>query len=153
MNLRLIYSSFLLALTSMSLVFVWPIYQDAYLLVTALGGLLVGFAIGAYQQLRASSLATTVMLTLLAFIVLALPLANPRALANPSSLLSGFLEAVRAPVESWKQIITIDLPLGTYHALLAPILVLYLLTGLLFGWLILASFLATGWLHSRSWQS
>lgn len=136
MSLKLVYASFMLALTSLSLIFVWPIYQDVYLLVTALGGFLSGFAIGAYQQRRSAPLATTVMLTLFVFIALALPLANPRALTNPSSMLTGFLEALRAPVESWKQIITIDLPLGTYHALLAPVLVLYLLTGLLYGWLL-----------------
>ena len=145
MSLKLVYASFLLALTSMSLLFVWPIYQDVYLLATAFGALLTGFAIGAYQQRRSASLVTTVMLTLFAFIALALPLANPRALTNPGSMFDGFLEAVRAPIESWKQIITIDLPLGTYHALLAPVLVLYLLTGLLFGWLIFGK-IASYWL-------
>ncbi|CAB4603794.1 MAG: hypothetical protein F2587_01805 [Actinobacteria bacterium] len=133
MKLKVVFASYLAALTALTLLFVWPIYQDTYLLVTALVSLLVGLAIGANQQLRKASLITTTLLTLVAFLLLSLPLANPRALANSESWLSGFFEAITGPIQAWKQIITIELPIGTYHALLAPVLVLYLLTGVLFG--------------------
>ncbi len=39
-------------------------------------------------------------------------------------------------MQAWKQIVTIELPLGTYHSLLSPVLVLYLISGVLFGWLL-----------------
>jgi len=136
MKLKFTYAIHLSVLTALSLLFVWPIYQDIYLLVTALVALAVGLGIGAFQQSRKASLTTTTLLTLVAYLLLALPLANPRALASGNSWLSGFLEAITAPIQAWKQIITIELPIGTYHALLAPVLVLYLLTGLLFGTLL-----------------
>jgi hypothetical protein len=138
MKLRLSYIAFLLALTALSIFFVWPIYQDAYLFVTAGVALAVGGVIGALQVARKTSFATTALATLLAFVLLALPLSNPRALGNTSTLLPGLIDALVGPVEAWKQIITIDLPIGTYNALLSPVLVLYLLTGVLFGWLMLS---------------
>ena len=133
MKLKVTYAAYLALLTALSLQFVWPIYQDIYLFVTALVSLTVGLGIGAYQQARKAGLTTTTLLTLVAYLLLALPLANPRALASGDSWLNGFLEAITGPIQAWKQIITIELPIGTYHALLAPVLVLYLLTGLLFG--------------------
>ena len=133
MKLKATLAGYLLALTALTLMFVWPIYQDNYLFLTALVSLGVGLAIGANQQLRGASRLTTTLFILVAYIVLALPLANPRALANSSSWLSGWQEAIKGPIDAWKQIITIELPIGTYHALLSPVLVLYLLTGVLFG--------------------
>ena len=136
MKLKTTFAGYLMALTALTLLFVWPIYQDAYLFLTALVSLAVGLAIGANQQLRGASRLTTTLLILVAYIVLSLPLANPRALANSASWWSGFQEAIKGPIEAWKQIITIELPIGTYHALLSPVLVLYLLTGVLFGWIL-----------------
>jgi len=138
MTLRLRYGLFLAAITATLLWFIWPIYQDTYLFVTALGALAVGIGIGAYRETRKSSLVTTTLLTLIAFVVLSLPLSNPRALSNPKELLSGFAEAIVGPVQAWKQIITIELPVGTYHALLSPVFVLFLLTGVLFGSMLFA---------------
>ncbi|MEY4451799.1 MAG: hypothetical protein RLZZ380_920 [Actinomycetota bacterium] len=135
MKLKTTYAVYLSVLTALTLLFVWPIYQDLFLLVTALVSIIVGFAIGANQQIRKPGVLTTTLFTLVAFVLLALPLANPRALGNASSWLTGFLEAITGPIQAWKQIITIELPLGTYHALLSPVLVLYLLTGVLFGWM------------------
>jgi hypothetical protein len=138
MKIRASYLAFLLALSALTIFFVWPIYQDTYLFVTAGVALFVGAGIGALQVARKTSFITTALATLLAFVLLALPLSNPRALGNTSTLLPGLIDALVGPVEAWKQIITIDLPIGTYHALLSPVLVLYLLTGVLFGWLLLS---------------
>lgn len=130
------YAIFLLALSALSLFFVWPIYQDLYLLVTAGVALGVGSLIGALKENKGYSPLTALLLTLGAYLVLALPLANPRALSNPAGLLSGLGNALKGPVDAWKQIITIDLPIGTYQTLLSPVFVLYLITGVVYGWLL-----------------
>jgi hypothetical protein len=136
MKLKAIFATYLALLTGLTLLFVWPIYQDAYLFVTALVSLAVGIGIGANLRLRKVGLLTTTLFILVAFLTLSLPLANPRALGNSSSWLGGFLEAIQGPIDAWKQIITIELPIGTYQSLLSPVLVLYLLSGVLFGWIL-----------------
>jgi hypothetical protein len=129
-------AAYLFALSLLTVWFVWPIYQDAYLFITAGVSLLVGLAIGAWKSLRKVSNLTVLLSILVSFIVLALPLSNPRALFGGGKILDGLIEALAGPVQAWKQIVTIELPLGTYHSLLSPVLVLYLLTGFLFGWLL-----------------
>ena len=134
MRNRLILSTYLLALTALSAWFMWPIYQDAYLLVSVLVGLSVGFGIIWYQSTRKLSPLASTLSVLVAFVVLALPATNPRALSNPQQLLSGWLESLASPVNAWKQLVTVDLPVGTYHALLAPAFLSYLVAGAIFGW-------------------
>lgn len=136
MRTRLVLAAYLTALAALSVWFVWPIYQDPYLFVTAGVSLLVGLGIGAWKSLRKISNLTLLLAVLLSFVVLALPLSNPRAMFGGGNLLNGLLEALAGPVQAWKQIVTIELPLGTYHSLLSPVLVLYLLSGVLFGWLL-----------------
>lgn len=136
MRTRLVLTSYLTLLSALTVWFVWPIYQDPYLFVTSGVALLVGGAIGSWKSLRRVSKLTVLLSTLLAFVLLSLPLSNPRALFGGGKILDGLLEALAGPVQAWKQIVTIELPLGTYHSLLSPVLVLYLLSGLLFGWLI-----------------
>lgn len=147
MTLRLRYILFLAAITAMSLWFIWPIYQDVYLFVTALGALVAGLSIGLFAERRKTSILTIIFLTLTAFLVLSLPLSNPRALSDPEALLSGYLESIVGPVEAWKQIITIELPVGTYQALLSPVFVLFLLMGVLFGTMLFAN-MSRYWLAS-----
>lgn len=135
MRTRIYYAGFLSLLTLLSVWFIWPIYQDIFLFVTVGVSLAVGFGLGALKASKRISGLTLLLATLGAFLLLALPLSNPRALSSQSTWLSGLIEALGAPIQSWKQIITIELPLGTYHALLSPALVLYLISGILFGWI------------------
>ena len=134
MRNRLILSTFVVALTALSIWFMWPIYQDIYLFISVSLGLAVGFGISWLQAARKLSPLTTVLNVLVAFMLLALPATNPRALVNPSLLLDGWLEAIVSPVTAWKQLVTVELPVGTYHALLAPAFLSYLIAGVVFGW-------------------
>lgn len=136
MRTRLVLATYLFLLSALTVWFVWPIYEDPYLFVTAGVALLVGFGLGAWKTISKLSSLTLLLSTLVSFVILALPLSNPRALFGGGNLLNGLLESLAGPVQAWKQIVTIELPLGTYHSLLSPVLVLYLLSGLLFGWLL-----------------
>ena len=136
MRTRLVLAAYLTALTALTVWFVWPIYQDPYLFLTAGVSLLAGLAIGAWKSLRKVSSLTMLLAVLVSFVVLALPLSNPRSIFGGGNLLNGLIEALAGPVQAWKQIVTIELPLGTYHSLLSPVLVLYLISGVLFGWLL-----------------
>lgn len=136
MRTRLVLAGYLTALAALTVWFVWPIYEDPYLFITAGVSLAVGLAIGAWKALRRVSNLTMLLAILVSFVVLALPLSNPRAMFGGGNLLNGLIEALAGPVQAWKQIVTIELPLGTYHSLLSPVLVLYLISGVLFGWLL-----------------
>ena len=134
MRNRLTIAGFALALTALAVWFMWPIYQDAYMFVSVGLGLAVGFALSWLQAARKLSPLTTLLNLLIAFVLLALPATNPRALVNPDQLLSGWLEALVSPINAWKQLVTVELPVGTYHALLAPAFLSFLVAGAVFGW-------------------
>jgi Transglutaminase-like superfamily len=136
MTNRLIQSIYLSALTGLSIWFLWPIYEDSYMFVSVGVGLAVGLAIAWFQASRKLSPLSTILAILVSFILLSLPLTNPRALGNPSLLLSGWLEALVSPIDSWKQLVTVELPVGTYHALLAPAFLSYLIAGVVMGWVV-----------------
>ncbi|MEN9992614.1 MAG: hypothetical protein RLY83_184 [Actinomycetota bacterium] len=134
MRNRIVLSTFIFALTALTVWFMWPIYQDPYLFVSVALGLGVGLGISWLQASRKLSPLTTALNLLIAFVVLSLPATNPRAIANPGQLLSGWIEALISPVNTWKQLVTVELPVGTYHALLAPAFLSYLIAGAVFGW-------------------
>ena len=134
MRNRLALSVFLTALTALAVWFMWPIYEDVYMFVSVGLGLAVGFAISWWQSVRKLSPLATTLIVLSAFVLLALPATNPRALSNPSLLVSGWVESLVSPVTAWKQLVTVDLPVGTYHALLAPAFLSFLIAGAVFGW-------------------
>lgn len=134
MRNRLVLSAFITVLTALTVWFIWPIYQDLYLFVSVGLGLVVGFGISWLQASRKLSPVTSTLNLLAAFVLLSLPATNPRAIANPSELLSGWIEALVSPVNTWKQLVTVELPVGTYHALLAPAFLSYLIAGAVFGW-------------------
>lgn len=136
MTNRLIQSLYLSALTALTIWFLWPIYQDSYMFVSVGVGLAVGLTTAWFQVTRKLSPLTTILTILVSFILLSLPVTNPRALSNPSLLLSGWLEALVSPIDSWKQLVTVELPVGTYHALLAPAFLSYLIAGVLLGWVV-----------------
>lgn len=136
MRNRFILSSYLVALTALTVWFMWPIYQDTYLFISVGIGLVVGLLLSWLQTARKLSPLSTALNLLITFALLSLPATNPRALSNPSLLLSGWIESLISPVTAWKQLITVDLPVGTYHALLAPAFLSYLVAGAVFGWVL-----------------
>ena len=134
MSNRLVLSIYSAILTALGIWFFWPIYEEPYMFVTVGVGLVTGFALAWLQQSRKLGPATTLGWFALAYIVLSLPAANPRALANPGTLFGSLLETITAPVFAWKQLITIELPVGSYHTMLAPLFLAFILAGFVFGW-------------------
>ena len=137
MNRRLKQIGFFAGLTLLSVWFMWPIYQDTYLVITVASALALGFGAAWWKQKR--NLGPLSVLGVLAglYLVFSFPLANPRALGNPTMLLPNLLETLEAPAIAWKQLLTIELPVGTYHALLAPAFLAYLIAGFIIGWVYL----------------
>ena len=107
----------------------WPIYQDGAFVAMATVTVAVGAAIalcGALFHWPSIAVGGAVVAT---YLVLGVPLAIPSQATNgvvPTA--TGFSDLVSATWLSWKQLVTISLPVGSYQALLVPAFILILLT-------------------------
>ncbi|WP_285116938.1 transglutaminase domain-containing protein [Leifsonia sp. fls2-241-R2A-40a] len=111
----------------------WPIYQSSafllMLVVTLVAGTLVGVLGWAF---RLPSIAVAGLIVLV-YLGLGVQLAVPSE-AGAGGLLptgAGFIDLVQGTWLSWKQLVTISLPVGSYQALLVPAFLLTLLTTVL----------------------
>ncbi len=111
---------FVLAFDAIGLVLVWPIYSTPFLFVTVAGAISAASVIAWLQARFGWTWFTTTLLGLGAYLVLALPFTSPSSLASPSDIVPGWISSISGIVLSWKQLITIALPVGTFQSLLVP---------------------------------
>jgi hypothetical protein len=105
----------------------WPIYQSVQLLAVVGASILVGSAIAFSGALYRWSTLTLTLVTVGVYLLLGVPLAIPdKALYGVLPTLDGELELLRATALSWKQLLTITLPVGSYQSLLVPAFILVL---------------------------
>jgi hypothetical protein len=105
----------------------WPVYGSVAFVVLALVAFVVGAAIALGAAVLRLSSVWVLVATLVAYLVLGVPLAVPsQALAGVLPTGRGLLTLVSATALGWKRLVTIALPVGSYEALLVPVLVLVL---------------------------
>ena len=104
----------------------WPIYRTgAYVL--AVGVALVAAHVLAWVGLRWRWSGWWIALaTFGVYVVLGLPLAAPSMLGSIDQALRGLLRVVTAPATGWKDLLTLDLPVGSYQTVLTTALLLWL---------------------------
>lgn len=104
----------------------WPIHESArvWLIAAVGGGLGIGIAVAA--RLLRWGVLTASFVTVAVYLVIAVPLAVPSALQSVPAVATGLRDAVFGVVLGWKQLLTLDLPLGEYQAVLVPFLVVVL---------------------------
>lgn len=104
----------------------WPVYESPRVLMVGLGGGMLGVAVA----VLARALRWATLLAALAaagvYLVAAVPLAIPSALSSVPAFLGGLRDAVLGVVLGWKQLLTLNTPLGEYQAVLVPFLVVML---------------------------
>jgi len=133
----LLNAAFLDAVLLVGAVAAWPIYGSGAYALLVLAGLACanGLALlAALRHWRAWQLAAAGAAL---YLLLGVPLAAPSSLNGPVELLQGLLGVLTAPVTGWKDLLTLTLPLGSYHATLAPALLVLLgaaLVGLSLAW-------------------
>ncbi len=107
----------------------WPVYQDVAFFTMLSVTLAVGAAIalcGAFFHWPSIAVTGAVVA---AYLVLGVPLAVPsEATGGVIPTGQGLTTLVTATWESWKQLVTISLPVGSYQALLVPPFILTLLS-------------------------
>ncbi|MEJ1156562.1 transglutaminaseTgpA domain-containing protein [Microbacterium marmarense] len=119
-------SLFALATVLISAVAAWPIYrstQFVLLVAVALAAATLIAAVSWRQQWR-GWLVTAVLVA--ALLVLGVTLAVPAQLGAPSGWGESLAEVVAGFFFAWKDLVTVELPVGSYRNLLVPALVLFL---------------------------
>lgn len=104
----------------------WPVYASgAFLLLVVVSALVAATVVVVVSLRRWGGWALTASLVA-AFAVLAVPVAVPSRATSFLDVLRGLGEAFAGVVVGWKDLLTVDLPVGTYRNLLVPALVVFL---------------------------
>lgn len=128
---RLFGALFILAFAALGAAISYPIYQTSFFFVTVGAAVALGAGIALLAARLKWSSITIALAALLTFAVLGLPLTNPAALGSIQNIGAGWVETVRSLLFGWKQLVTIELPVGDYHALLAPAFIVFFVSTLL----------------------
>jgi hypothetical protein len=103
----------------------WPVYRNVSFIVLALVAIPVGCALALIAALRRWPAWGVALAALSTFTVIGVPLAVPaRTIYAVLPEPAGLRELFVAVVGGWRQLVTIELPVGDYQALLVPALVL-----------------------------
>ncbi|WP_344293817.1 transglutaminase-like domain-containing protein [Agromyces neolithicus] len=99
----------------------WPIYESPAFFVAAAAAILIGSAIAVVGTRRRWPAWGVVVAVVAAYLVVGVPVAVPeRALFGVLPTPAGLLELVAGAALSWKQLVTIAVPVGSYQSLLVP---------------------------------
>lgn len=104
----------------------WPIYRSAAFVVLVVVATAAGHALAAAGLRWRWNGWWLAAATIGAYVVLGLPLAAPSMLGSVPQALQAVLGVLTAPVTGWKDLLTLDLPLGSYQTTLAPALLVFL---------------------------
>ena len=104
----------------------WPIYRSTSFLLLVAVATVLGAGIAALVRWRRWSGWAAAALLAGAILVVGVPVAVPGRLGDPASLVRGLGELGAGLVFGWKDLLTVDLPVGAYRNLLVPSLVVFL---------------------------
>ncbi len=104
----------------------WPIYRSTSFLLLVAVATVLGAGIAALVRWRRWSGWAAAALLAGAILVVGVPVAVPARRGDPASLVRGLGELGAGLVFGWKDLLTVDLPVGAYRNLLVPALVVFL---------------------------
>jgi len=102
----------------------WPIYEHPQAIVAGVAGVGIGVATALAGRLLRLPWGADFGAAAVLYLAVAVPLAVPSLF--PSRWLQGLVDAASGVVLGWKQLVTLDLPLGDYEAVLVPLLIVTL---------------------------
>lgn len=105
----------------------WPLYETPRLIAVAAYAGVVGVGTAVVARLRRWPAWLHILVVAALYLVGVVPLAVPSALSSPLGVLRGLLDGVTGIVLGWKQLLTLDLPVGQYQAVLVPVYALFLI--------------------------
>lgn len=113
-----------LALTT---VMIWPVYDTPRVVLIAVFGGIAGAGIVLAARLRSWPAWRAAAALAAAYLIGVVPLAVPSALRSPLAVLGGVRDGVTGLVVGWKQLLTLEPPLGEYQSVLVPFFAIALL--------------------------
>ncbi|WP_413353755.1 transglutaminase domain-containing protein [Microbacterium sp. 1P06AB] len=122
----------------------WPIYRSTAFIVVVSAGIAAGHGVAAMGARWRWSGWWVALAALGAYLALGVPVAAAGSLSSADAALRALVSVATAPVTGWKDLLTLDLPLGSYQATLAPTLLLF------FGSAVAA--LSIAWRGTRWWM-
>lgn len=109
------------AMTAAAMVPWWPVYESAAFVLAAGVAILAGTAVAVVGAIRSWPSWAVVSGVAAAYLVLGVPAAVPGGtFAGVLPTAEGLVELVAGTALSWKQLVTIAVPVGSYQALLVP---------------------------------
>ncbi len=112
--------AFLLPALFLSFLVAYPIYGTPYYLLVITVGLLIGAGLAWFSASARFPVWKSVAIAIGAYVVVGVPLAAPEVFWEPKTLLKQVVGVLLAPVAGPRQILSLEIPLGTYHQVLAP---------------------------------
>ena len=120
--------------TAFAVLAAWPIYQTPRLIIVGVVGALLG--VGIVLARKFLSPINLIAAALAAFIILSLAIAVPSAWQDlPGSLGDALIDILGSIVLGWKQLLTLELPVGSYQAMLMPFFIVMTLASCVAMWL------------------
>lgn len=113
-------AAFMMIAAGIGAIGMWPIYEDPWFIVMAAAAIALSMGVGAVSLVRAWGWVPTALTFTVVFVVAGIVLAVPSVLADPSQLPAAFIGVISAPVTGPNNLLTLEVPLGTYQATLAP---------------------------------
>lgn len=108
----------------------WPIYRGTGFVIVA--GVSVVCAWGITRILAKWQWWMKTLAALVIFVILGVPIAVPQALVSfPNNIVDGYRVLFSSLVSGWRQILTLQLPLGSFQGVLVPAFVVLFVTALL----------------------
>ncbi len=106
---------------------IWPIYADPYFFVALVAAIVLGIGGAIALVRRASSWLGRILFALVTVVLLGPFVSSPSIFSSGSGFFRNWTDAVSSLVFGWKQLVTIDPPVGTYHGLMTPAFVVFFL--------------------------
>ena len=119
-------TAFTAVIVAVAAVAAWPIYRAGGFLLLVAVATLVAATVATVAWLRRWNGWLVAGVLAAALFVLGVPLAVPSRLGAPDQLVRGLGEVASGLVLGWKDLVTVDLPVGSYRNLLVPALVVFL---------------------------
>ena len=109
---------------------IWPIYQDTYLAVVVGLAAILGVVGARILSARAGGWLNKFLYGLAGVVIIGPLVSAPYIFTSGANLFRNWLDAITAIVFGWKQLVTIDPPIGTYHGLMVPAFVVFFVANL-----------------------
>lgn len=117
---------FALVIAAVAAAGAWPIYRSGSFALLVVVGTVAGGGVAAVAWWRRWNGWRVAAAIAAAVLVLGVPLAVPSRLGSPEDLLRGLGELAGGLVLGWKDLVTVELPVGSYRNLLVPALAVFL---------------------------